>query len=362
MAKGEKRGLPVGLLLGCTLLLGTVAGCSTAPPRSAPPLVRGSIDPARVAPAPLPKQEPASRTGNQSSYVVFGRRYRVMPTSEGYRERGTASWYGPGFHGRRTSSGDRYDMYAVSAAHKHLPIPTYTRVTNLENGQSLVVRVNDRGPFVGSRIIDLSYGAATQLGMAGQGTALVEVEALAPYQTLPGRDLEPGVRLAERIRPPRLPRAERVRVPAPVVAQTEPPTQPLVERPLQLVSARLDAPRPAAKVHTRTAPSPVSPVRRPSERSNTAQVTTPRPPAKPTKAIRMAKATVLPVPSTQSGRKVTLSLSNPCTEGRRGQGAGRCESNPTTSGNARYAATRSTAWLKPTSTKAGCSGRSCSTR
>jgi rare lipoprotein A len=108
-----------------------------------------------------------------------------MDSSRGYRERGIASWYGTKFHGRRTSSGETYDMYAMTAAHRELPIPSYVRVTNLRNGRSAVVRVNDRGPFHGNRIIDLSYAAATKLGILGNGTGLVEVQALDPYQKAP---------------------------------------------------------------------------------------------------------------------------------------------------------------------------------
>ena len=131
-----------------------------------------------------PKKEPPSRTGNPQTYEVFGKRYTVSGTSEGYRKRGTASWYGRKFHGRKTSSGVPYNMYAMTAAHKSLPIPTYVRVTHLGNGRSIVVKVNDRGPFVHGRIIDLSYAAATKLGMVKSGTAPVEVTALSPYQYL----------------------------------------------------------------------------------------------------------------------------------------------------------------------------------
>jgi rare lipoprotein A (peptidoglycan hydrolase) len=319
-----------------------------------------------VASAPVPKQEPASRTGNQSSYVVFGRRYRVLPTSEGYRERGIASWYGPGFHRRRTSSGDKYDMYAVSAAHKHLPIPTYARVTNLENGQSLVVRVNDRGPFVGERIIDLSYGAATQLGMAGQGTALVEVEALAPYQTLPGYGLEPGVRLAERVRPARPLRAERSRLPAPVVAQAEPPllARPEPLPPLQLVSFQLDVPRPIAKVRVRTAPSPVPSTRLLSRTPSPVTARSAATTTKPTKTMRAATAaSVVNSPSLQS-----RTINGQTGTGPARQGATRKAGYPASvaavpnSRGTRDVATGATARLKPAHTRAGCSGRSCSTR
>lgn len=131
-------------------------------------------------PDAVPRVEPRSRYGNPASYEVFGVTYHVMDTSHGYVERGVASWYGTKFHGRRTSSGEPYDMYAMTAAHTRLPLPTYVQVTNLENRRSVVVRVNDRGPFVRGRIIDLSYAAAHRLGMLEQGTALVEVRAIDP--------------------------------------------------------------------------------------------------------------------------------------------------------------------------------------
>ncbi len=120
-----------------------------------------------------------SRRGNPPFYEVYGVRYHVLDSSYGYAERGVASWYGKKFHGRQTSSGEIYDMYAMTAAHKALPLPTQVRVTHLGNGKSVVVTVNDRGPFVHNRIIDLSYAAAQELDMVGAGTALVEVVALA---------------------------------------------------------------------------------------------------------------------------------------------------------------------------------------
>ncbi len=132
----------------------------------------------------IPRDELPSPYGNPNNYKALGKTYKVMPSSKGYKEKGIASWYGKDFHGKRTSSGTPYDMHAYSAAHKTLPIPTYVRVTNLENGKNLILRVDDRGPFVSGRIIDLSYKAAHQLGVVGKGTAQVEVEALAPYQSL----------------------------------------------------------------------------------------------------------------------------------------------------------------------------------
>jgi rare lipoprotein A len=118
-------------------------------------------------------------------YEVYGRRYVVMQSSQGYRERGVASWYGKKFHGRPTSSQEPYDMHAMTAAHKSLPLPTYVRVSNLSNGKSVVVRVNDRGPFVDNRIIDLSYAAARQLDMVQSGTSLVEVTAIGHEEAVP---------------------------------------------------------------------------------------------------------------------------------------------------------------------------------
>ncbi|GAA0791357.1 septal ring lytic transglycosylase RlpA family protein [Marinobacterium sediminicola] len=139
----------------------------------------GAVDLSRV-PDAVPRSEPPSRWGNKSPYTVLGKRYQVLPSAEGYRQRGVASWYGKKFHGHTTSNGEIYDMYQMSAAHKSLPLPSYVRVTNLDNGRQVVVRVNDRGPFHEGRIIDLSYAAAYRLDMLGKGTARVEVEAITP--------------------------------------------------------------------------------------------------------------------------------------------------------------------------------------
>jgi len=130
----------------------------------------------------IPKYEPISRYGNPDSYQVMGKHYEVMTNSTGYKSRGIASWYGTKFHSVRTSSGEKYDMYALTAAHKTLPLPSYIKVKNLTNGRELVVRVNDRGPFHESRILDLSYAAAAKLGLFPKGTALVEIEALKTTQ------------------------------------------------------------------------------------------------------------------------------------------------------------------------------------
>ncbi len=135
-----------------------------------------------------PKSAPQkSEYGNPSSYVVHGKRYFVLDDAEGFVQRGIASWYGIKFHGRRTSSGEIYDMHEMTAAHKTLPIPIYVHVKNLDNGRSTVVRVNDRGPFIDGRIIDLSYAAAKKLGVRGPGTANVEISVVHEGQTQPRR-------------------------------------------------------------------------------------------------------------------------------------------------------------------------------
>ena len=126
----------------------------------------------------VPKEEPIARYGNHTPYTVLGKTYTVLPTSKGYHERGIASWYGSKFHGRRTSSGEPYDMHLATAAHKSLPLPTYAEVTNLDNGRKMIVKINDRGPFHEDRIIDLSYAAAIKLGVDQTGTARIDVRAI----------------------------------------------------------------------------------------------------------------------------------------------------------------------------------------
>ena len=179
--------LSAGIAL--TLLIG---GCGVRVPgeRDGPGVHR---DVSHV-PDAVPRVEPRSRGGNMPSYVVLGKRYHTLNSSQGFVERGIASWYGTKFHGRKTSNGETYDMYTMSAAHKRLPLPTYLQVTNLENGRQVVVRVNDRGPFHDNRIIDLSYAAASRIGMLGKGTALVEIRAIDPRA--PQRP-EPRTRVAK---------------------------------------------------------------------------------------------------------------------------------------------------------------------
>jgi rare lipoprotein A len=218
--------------LALPMLALALAGCSTAPQKSPPSSAGGSVsapaassgvaagkDCSRYAPAqedpatrghytagglykpgvsdstpdhlpdldcirePRVTAEPRSRVGNKSPYSVLGKQYRVLDRVDGFVEQGTASYYGNKFHGRRTSNQEVYDMYAYSAAHKSLPLPSFARVTNLDNGKSVVVRVNDRGPFHEGRVIDLSYAAAVKLGITQRGTGRVEVRALTPDGT-----------------------------------------------------------------------------------------------------------------------------------------------------------------------------------
>ncbi|MCK2042037.1 septal ring lytic transglycosylase RlpA family protein [Chromohalobacter sp. TMW 2.2308] len=133
-------------------------------------------------PDAVPKDEPLAKSGNRSTYEVWGETYHVLSDPSGYVEEGDASWYGTKFQGYDTASGEPYDMYKMSAAHRTLPLPTYVRVTNLDNRHSVIVRVNDRGPFHGDRLIDLSYAAAARLDILGHGTGHVRVEAIDPEQ------------------------------------------------------------------------------------------------------------------------------------------------------------------------------------
>jgi rare lipoprotein A len=160
-------------VLAATLLtLATLGGCARQPVRPPPPA-------ATVEPGSLPRAEPRAALGNPPFYDVEGHRYFVLASAEGYVEQGVASWYGPDFHGLRTATGEPYDMRAMTGAHPTLPLPAWVQVTNLQNGRSAIVRLNDRGPFRKNRIIDLSQAAAEQLDMIRAGTALVEVRSLA---------------------------------------------------------------------------------------------------------------------------------------------------------------------------------------
>jgi rare lipoprotein A len=165
------------------LALILVAGCSSTPEKRPGGYYKddGPGDSARLASIPdaNPRAEPLHRFANRP-YEAMGRKYVPLTQVGIYKQRGTASWYGKRFHGSPTSSGEKYDMYKMSAAHPILPIPSYARVTNLANGRSVVVRVNDRGPFHSGRSIDLSYAAAWKLGYLAQGSARVEIEQIVP--------------------------------------------------------------------------------------------------------------------------------------------------------------------------------------
>ena len=163
--------------IGSFALLMLLAACTSTRVKPVPELPPSEVE--RI-PDVVPQTEPPAKNGNPVFYDALGKRYFVLQSAAGYDERGVASWYGPGFHQGSTSSGERYDMYGMTAAHKTLPLPTYVQVTNLSNGKNIVVRVNDRGPFKSGRIIDLSYAAAAKLDMLRDGTAFVEVKALTP--------------------------------------------------------------------------------------------------------------------------------------------------------------------------------------
>jgi rare lipoprotein A len=178
------RGIVLTALCGAFLTL-TLSGCGGGTSSKSGKYYADDGPPAdfqknHIKPDAVPKVEPRSKGGNPDSYVVFGKRYHVLKSGKGYVERGIASWYGKMFHGRRTSNGEVYDMYGMTAAHKTLPIPSYAEVKNIRTGKKIIVRVNDRGPFHDGRIIDLSYAAAQKLGVASTGTGLVEVRAIDP--------------------------------------------------------------------------------------------------------------------------------------------------------------------------------------
>jgi rare lipoprotein A len=182
----------------CTLTLsgcefsdsGLLPSTTTSQQQDGPPLLQRDFD---LIAEPEPKTEPRSRYGNHSPYQVFGQTYSVLTDGTGYQEAGIASWYGQKFSERPTSSMEPYDPYAMTAAHRSLPLPSYVSVTNLENGRQVVVRVNDRGPFHSDRIIDLSYAAAGKLGFINQGTAKVLVKVITTPPALEKPDKPPAL-------------------------------------------------------------------------------------------------------------------------------------------------------------------------
>jgi rare lipoprotein A len=209
-AAGHRRA-PAGTaaLVLATAILAACAQTPTRKEREAVPTTSSIPPPAAPAPAPAPEQP--ARRGNPPFYDVMGQRYHVLSSSEGYHERGVASWYGREFHGRSTASGEPYNMNAFTAAHKTLPLPSYARVTNLRNGRSIVVRINDRGPFVHNRIIDLSFAAAQALDIAAEGTGIVDIQTVIPEkaETIAANDRRRPTR--RRIRPTRTYRSAAAR-------------------------------------------------------------------------------------------------------------------------------------------------------
>lgn len=196
-ANTRDRGGRAPLRTAALALSLVAAGCAVSPgPNSTslrvPPTLPST--PSDGIADAVPRTEPLSKRGNMPMYEVFGKRYYTLTSAAGYQERGIASWYGPTFHGKLTSSGEVYDMHAMTAAHKTLPLPSYVQVTNLGNGRSAIVRVNDRGPFHDGRIIDLSYAAATKLGIVGPGTAQVEVRAIVPSAGAGSTPVNPSAR------------------------------------------------------------------------------------------------------------------------------------------------------------------------
>lgn len=180
------RVISQGWLLWLLPVFLTACGTVAPPPRGGvvpdatrdgAPSQSQKIDIASI-PDAVPRAEPRSKYGNPKTYVVANKTYRTLSASEGYLESGIASWYGTKFHGRRTSSGEPYDMHGMTAAHKTLPLPTYAEITNLQNGRKITVKINDRGPFHENRLIDLSYAAASKLGILATGTGLVEVRVV----------------------------------------------------------------------------------------------------------------------------------------------------------------------------------------
>lgn len=213
----------VGKVLRRALLLGlmVLTACSSGPgqipvsgdiQRDGAPVMTRDVS---QIPDAVPRIEPITAAGNKSPYTVFGQTYHVMPTALGYQERGVASWYGTKFHGRNTSNGEIYDLYGMTAAHRSLPIPSYVRVTNVNNQRSVIVRVNDRGPFHSSRIIDLSWAAAQKLGFADHGVAPVVVEAIDPRQYQSTTIAQPALDDSPTARPASVPLASNSTAPLP---------------------------------------------------------------------------------------------------------------------------------------------------
>jgi len=259
------------VVIAAVQLLGLLGGCASHGD-SRMEAAYGGADGSEI-PDAVPRVEPLARTGNPDSYKVRGKRYYTKKSSSGHVERGLASWYGKQFHGRKTSSGEPYNMYAMTAAHKTLPLPSYVRVTNMENGRTAVVKVNDRGPFHGHRVIDLSYSAAKKLGVIQKGTAMVEVRAIDPLRpagdTTPflvaakgvqkGRRSQPSARVHSSHEPAAVSRPLPAAVASrPVDTGVKEIRERAVDSALAAVEATPVAVKPVAQVAAKAAPSEAS--------------------------------------------------------------------------------------------------------
>lgn len=256
-----KQALRWGVMCAMVVLL---AACGSTPSRDGTPPRK--LNPNDIKDA-VPKREPITGAGNKSPYTVLGHTYVLLPTAKGYRATGIGSWYGTKFHGQSTSNGEKYDVYEMTAAHKTLPIPSYVLVTNLENNRQAIVRVNDRGPFVSNRIIDLSYAAAVKLGYADKGTAFLEVAAI-DVDNWPPRGTPDA---APMVTPPFAPVVPQSRdiSPAPMPSATAPAQPARASTPTVAVSVPAAVPIPA----------PVSAVSAPTEPASAPQNETAAPAA-----------------------------------------------------------------------------------
>lgn len=188
----QRRSLPFLLLVTLLMAVALSAGCAKKK-ISPPETIQRPAPPAVTQPGQPEPLQPPSRWQKPRTYTINGKTYTTMSSAAGFVEDGVASWYGKDFHGRKTANGEVYDMYGMTAAHKLLPFNTPVRVTNLENGRSTILRVNDRGPFIKDRIIDLTYTAAQEIGMAETGTARVRVEALDNFNDTPNTFAEANI-------------------------------------------------------------------------------------------------------------------------------------------------------------------------
>lgn len=234
-ARRRLCGLGLALILaGCTSTLPDPGKGRANPTDSGPLRIPDGV---LTQPDPVPRDEPLSASGNSLSYVVLGKRYHRLNSARNFDQTGVASWYGRKFHGRLTASGEPYDMFGMTAAHKSIPLPTYARVTNLVNQRSVIVRINDRGPFVDDRLIDLSYAAAAKLDMLKKGTANVRVVALSGTPAEGGQPAAPLDIQTAAAPPPTVPASVPTTAtsPAPIYVKPYTDPQPILNLPAEAV-------------------------------------------------------------------------------------------------------------------------------